>query len=154
MPSSIEIDIVVKLILAALLGGLVGLERERDKRPAGLRTNMLICIGAALFGMIPIYYFNNSSAEVSRLWQNILTGVGFLGAGAVLKEERHIVGLTTAAGIWAVAAVGLAIAAGLYFIAFSAEAIILVTLLLLRRIEHHIPAAPDEKAQPSKDGAP
>ncbi len=154
MISTVELDVVVKLILAAALGGLVGLERERDRRPAGLRTNMLICIGATLFGMIPVYYFNNSPAEVSRLWQNILTGVGFLGAGAVLKEEQHVVGLTTAAGIWAVAAVGLAIAAGLYFIAFTAEAIILVTLFLLRRVEHHIPAPPGENARLSKDDAP
>ncbi len=153
MISTVELDVVVKLILAAVLGGLVGLEREWDRRPAGLRTNMLICIGVTLFGMIGTYYFKDTG-DVSRIWQNILTGVGFLGAGAVLKEEQHVVGLTTAAGIWAVAAVGLAIAAGLYFIAFSAEAIILVTLFLLRRAEHYIPAAPEENAYPSIDDAP
>jgi putative Mg2+ transporter-C (MgtC) family protein len=70
MISTVELDVVVKLILAAVLGGLVGLEREWDRRPAGLRTNMLICIGVTLFGMIGTYYFKDTG-DVSRIWQNI-----------------------------------------------------------------------------------
>ncbi len=143
MPSTQELDIVIKLVLAAVLGGLVGLEREHDKRPAGLRTNMLICIGSTLFGLIATYYFKDTG-DISRMWQNILTGVGFLGAGAVIKEEHTVHGLTTAAGIWAVAGIGLAVAAGLYFLAGVAEVIILVTLFILRYVEHHLsPLPPD-----------
>ena len=153
MPSPQEVDIVVKLALAAVLGGLVGLEREHDKRPAGLRTNMLICIGAALFGSIGLAYFKDTG-DISRIWQNIITGVGFLGAGAVIKDEHTIHGLTTAAGIWAVAGVGLAIAAGFYFLALTAEAIILITLLLLRRFEHHLsPVPPDPSPREDPKGS-
>lgn len=142
MISSREIEIAVKLIVALILGGLVGLEREHDKRPAGLRTNTLICLGATLFGIIGSSFFTDSG-DVSRIWQNIITGVGFLGAGAVIKEEHAVHGLTTAAGIWAVAGVGLAVAAGEYFLAGMAEIMILITLLVLRRVEHHTPAQID-----------
>ncbi len=145
MPSSQEIDIIVKVLLAALLGGLVGMEREHDKRPAGLRTNMLICIGAVVFGLIGQYSFPGDKGSISRVWQNIITGVGFLGAGAVIKDEHGVQGLTTAAGIWAVAGIGLAIAANMYFLAVVAEVVIFVTLFFLRRLEHHLsPMPPDQ----------
>lgn len=152
MISSADVTVATKLILAAVLGGLVGLEREHDKRPAGLRTNILICLGAAMFGTIGSTYFTSATADVSRMWQNIITGVGFLGAGAVIKEEHSVHGLTTAAGIWAVAAVGLAVAAGEYFMAIVAEVIILITLMILRRVEHHFSRL---DATPSKqEGTP
>lgn len=138
-----QFDIIVKLFLAAILGGLIGFERELDKRPAGLRTHILICVGAALFGLIPLYYFK-SPDDTARMWQNILTGVGFLGAGAVIRDERSVHGLTTAAGIWAVAAIGLAVAGGLYFLAGVGEVVILITLFLLPRLEHHEPRLPSE----------
>ncbi|MGE5137968.1 MAG: MgtC/SapB family protein [Rudaea sp.] len=138
-----EMEMALKLVVAGLLGGLVGWEREVEKRPAGLRTHVLICVGAAMFGLIGSHYFSNTG-DVSRVWQNIITGVGFLCAGVVFKEERSVHGLTTAAGIWAVAAIGLAVAAGLYFLSFTGEAIVLVTLHLLYRFEHHGPA---EEAQ-------
>ncbi len=133
-----ELDIALKVVLAALCGGLVGWEREVERRPAGLRTNMLICIGATMFGLIGVYYFPHDSSAVSRIWQNIITGVGFLGAGAVIKDEHSIRGLTTAAGIWAVAAIGLGLAAGLYLLAGMGTAVVLATLHLLRRFEKHI----------------
>ncbi len=142
MPSSQEIDIIIKVLLAALLGGLVGMEREHDKRPAGLRTNMLICIGAVVFGLIGQYSFPGDKGSISRIWQNIITGVGFLGAGAVIKDEHGVQGLTTAAGIWAVAGIGLAIAANMYFLAVVAEVVIFVTLFFLRRVEHHLSPLP------------
>lgn len=140
-----EAQLALNLLLAALFGGLIGIEREMDKRPAGLRTHMLICVGAALFAMIGSSYFKNTD-DISRVWQNILTGIGFLGAGAVFKEERTVRGLTTAAGIWVVAAIGLAVAAQLYFLAVVAETIMLVTLYLLRRFESHVsPQPPDDE---------
>ncbi len=145
MLSAQDIDTVIKILLAALFGGLVGMEREHDKRPAGLRTNMLICIGAVVFGLIGQYTFPSDAGGLSRVWQNIITGVGFLGAGAVIKDEHGVQGLTTAAGIWAVAGIGLAIAAGLYFLALVAEIVILITLLVLRRVERRVsPMPPDQ----------
>lgn len=138
-----ELRIGLNLLIAAIFGGLIGVEREMDKRPAGLRTHMLICVGAALFATVATSYFANSD-DVSRLWQNILTGVGFLGAGAVFKEEGTVRGLTTAAGIWVVAAIGLAIAAQLYVVATIAEVIVLVTLYVIRKLEHrYSPQPPD-----------
>ncbi len=139
-----EAQLALNVFLAALFGGLIGIEREIDKRPAGLRTHMLVCVGAALFAMIGTSYFANSD-DVSRVWQNILTGVGFLGAGAVFKDVGTVRGLTTAAGIWVVAAIGLAIAAQLYFLATIAEVIVLITLYLLRRFESRVsPLPPDD----------
>ncbi len=132
---SMELDIVIKVVLAAVLGGLVGLERQVEKRPAGLRTHMLICIGAAVFGLVAIYYFPKDNASISRMWQNVLTGVGFLGAGAVIKEEHSVHGLTTAAGVWAVAAIGLAVAGGLYFLAGTATVVVLITLHIVQHFE-------------------
>ena len=96
-----------------------------------------------MFGIVATSYFRNTD-DISRMWQNILTGVGFLGAGAVIKEEHTVRGLTTAAGIWTVAAIGLAVAAGFYFLAIVAEVIVLVTLFVLRRVEGKVsPNQPD-----------
>ena len=125
--SSNDLQATLNLLLAALYGGLIGFERERDKQPAGLRTHILICVGSALFATIATSYFS-TPAEVSRVWQNILTGIGFLGAGAIFKSREDIHGLTTAADIWATAAIGLAIAAQLYLLATVSEVIVLVTL--------------------------
>ncbi len=145
MTYSQEIDAAIKIVLSAVLGGIIGMEREHDRRPAGLRTNMLICIGSTVDGLIGMYTFSDS-ASLSRIWQNILTGVGFLGAGVVIKDEHGVKGLTTAAGIWAVAGIGLAVAGGLYCLELAAEVVILITLLLLRRVEHHLPSEEGESS--------
>ncbi len=147
-----ELDIALKLVLAALLGGLIGWEREEEHRPAGLRTLMLICIGATIFGLLGRYYFPQDNAAISRIWQNVLTGVGFLGAGSVIKEEHSVHGLTTAAGIWAVAAIGLALAGGLYFLAGAGTIIVWVTLRVLHRFEKHI--AENQAAEQARQGKP
>jgi putative Mg2+ transporter-C (MgtC) family protein len=138
MTISQELDIVLKLVLAMVLGGIIGFEREFDKRPAGLRTNILICVGATMFGLIGLYAFPQDQSSLSRIWQNVLTGVGFLGAGAVIKDEHSVHGLTTAAGMWAVAAIGLAVAGGLYVLAISGDLIVFVTLFVLRRAEFRV----------------
>lgn len=142
--ASNETRIALNLLLAVLFGGLVGLEREHDRRPAGLRTHILICVGAMLFGTIAVLYFPHSD-DVSRLWQNIITGVGFLGAGAVFKEEGTVRGLTTAAGIWTTAAIGLTLAAQLYVLAVTAELIVLFTLFLIRRMERRADAQQENR---------
>ncbi|MFN0102541.1 MAG: MgtC/SapB family protein [Bryobacteraceae bacterium] len=113
LPSVSEaIRLAVRLILAALLGGVLGYERERSGKAAGLRTHMLVALGSALFVVIP-QQAAMSAADLSRVIQGIVSGVGFLGAGAILKQaaEQDVKGLTTAAGLWLTAAVG--IAAGL-----------------------------------------
>ncbi len=104
--------ISVRLFMAALLGGILGFEREQRGKAAGIRTHMLVAIGAALFVLIP-QEAGISDAEMSRVVQGVISGIGFLGAGAIIKgsDEKHLKGLTTAAGIWLTAAIG--VAAGL-----------------------------------------
>lgn len=106
------VQILIRLTAAALLGAVIGIQRERAGKPAGLRTHMLVALGAALFVIAPLE-FGVSPDDMSRVIQGLATGIGFLGAGAILKrtEEGEITGLTTAAGIWLTAAIG--VAAGL-----------------------------------------
>ncbi len=128
-----EVVMVLRLLLAAALGAIIGYQRERAKKPAGFRTHTLICVGAALFTIASIYGFNGASpAQVAA---GIVAGIGFLGAGAIFLRQRGMVeGLTTAATIWAVAAIGLAAGAGLYIIATTTTAIVLIILILPRPI--------------------
>jgi len=128
-----------RLALAALLGGLVGIERESLNRPAGFRTHILVCVGAALVMMVSLDVFNMfrqvSDADPGRIAAQVVTGVGFLGAGTILREGATVRGLTTAASLWVIAAVGLAVGAGLYPAALATAAISLITLVLLARLE-------------------
>jgi putative Mg2+ transporter-C (MgtC) family protein len=124
-----EIVMVLRLLLAAALGAIVGYQRERAKKPAGLRTHTLICVGAALFTIASIYGF--SGASPAQVAAGIVAGIGFLGAGAIFHREAGIVqGLTTAATIWAVAAIGLTAGAGLYLISTVTTVVVLIILLL------------------------
>lgn len=123
------LEMVLRLLLAAVLGGIIGFQRERSQRPAGLRTHMLICIGAALFTIVGIAGF--PGGDPGRIAAGIVTGIGFLGAGAILHRQGGIViGLTTAASIWTVAAIGVAVGAGLYILSAAAALIALVVLML------------------------
>jgi len=127
---SVEIEMVLRLLLAAALGAIIGYQRERAGKPAGLRTHILICAGAALFTIGSLYGFG-VAADPARVAAGIVAGIGFLGAGAIIRREGGIVeGLTTAATIWAIAAVGLAAGAGLYLISAVTTAVILIVLLL------------------------
>lgn len=118
-------DDILKLLLALVLGGLIGAEREYRSKSAGLRTTILICVGSALFTMI------SSRFNDDRIAANIVNGIGFLGAGIIFRQETSIKGLTTAATIWAVAAIGMALGAGFYGIAVAGFGIIGATLLVL-----------------------
>ena len=121
---------VLRLLLAAALGAAIGYQRERAGKPAGLRTHVLICVGAALFTIASIYGFG-TAADPARVAAGIVAGIGFLGAGAIIRREGGVVeGLTTAATIWAVAAIGLTAGAGLYLTSAITAAIILIVLLL------------------------
>jgi putative Mg2+ transporter-C (MgtC) family protein len=121
-------DMVLRLLLAAALGAIIGYQREREKRPAGLRTHMLICMGSALFTLIDIFGYADNQAKISA---GIVTGIGFLGAGAILHREGGIVvGLTTAASIWIVAGIGLAAGTGQLLLSLVATVLTLIVLLL------------------------
>ena len=128
-------QIVVRLLLAALLGGLVGFQRERRGKAAGLRTHMLVALGAAFFVLIPAQA-GMPLADLSRVLQGIITGVGFLGAGTILKRQasEEIEGLTTAAGLWLTAAVGSAAGMGRETSAVLGTVLALIVLSLLPRI--------------------
>jgi len=122
-----ELDMVLRLVIAALMGGIIGYERERAEKPAGFRTHLLVCVGAALFTIASVYGFGELS-DAARVAAGVVVGVGFLGAGTILRGERVVLGLTTAATIWAVAAVGLAVGAGLYIVAAVTTVIVLLAL--------------------------
>ena len=126
----IEVEMLLRLLLAAALGAVIGYQRERAGKPAGLRTHVLICVGAALFTVASLYGFG-AGADPARVAAGIVAGIGFLGAGAIMRTGEGIVaGLTTAATIWVVAAIGLAVGAGLYLASAVATALTLVVLFL------------------------
>jgi putative Mg2+ transporter-C (MgtC) family protein len=127
---SIELEMALRLLLAASLGAVIGYQRERADKPAGLRTHVLICVGSALFAVVSAYGFAGV-ADPSRIAAGIVTGIGFLGAGAIIRREGALVaGLTTAATIWVVAAIGLAAGAGLYIVSAVTTVIALIMLVL------------------------
>src|SRR5262245_34304188 len=128
----------LKLLLAAFLGGCVGIEREIRDKPAGLRTNMLICVGSTLFVLVSTRLGQSSGGDQTRIAAQVITGIGFLGAGAVLHSHGFVLGLTTAATIWVVAGIGMALGAGLYGIAAIATTISIVTLTLITFVEDRI----------------
>src|SRR6266496_5661207 len=131
-------SIALKLVLAAVLGGVIGIERQIREKPAGLRTNILICVGSALFMSLSAQIAQLLGGDPTRIAAQIISGIGFLGAGAVLHSHGFVLGLTTAATIWVVAGVGMALGSGMYLVAIFATAMSLVTLYLLSFIEDRI----------------
>ncbi|MDF2672905.1 MAG: MgtC/SapB family protein [Clostridiales bacterium] len=128
---ALYIEVFIKLLLSVVLGGIVGFEREYKSRPAGLRTHILVCIGAALVQITAINYFRTSgltNMDPMRLGAQVISGIGFLGAGTILKEGANIKGLTTAASIWVVGCIGVAAGTGLYIEATAATILIYVSL--------------------------
>ena len=136
---------IVRLLLSALLGSLIGLEREYHGRPAGLRTHMLVCIGASMItisGLViaSVYSTDGLSpgAEISRIVAGVVTGIGFLGAGAIVRTRDFVRGLTTAACIWFVAALGVVIGLGEYMLALLSTCVALLVLILLPFLEDRL----------------
>ena len=127
-------DAILRLALAAALGGAIGLEREYHHKPAGLRTNMLIALGSALFSILSVQ-LGAGAGSPDRVAAQVVTGIGFLGAGAILRSGENIHGLTTAATIWVNAAIGMAAGLGSYVIAAGAAALTLIVLAILPFIE-------------------
>lgn len=127
--------LVIRLLMAALLGGILGFEREQRGKAAGIKTHMLVAIGSALFVLIP-QQAGLSEAELSRVVQGIIAGIGFLGAGAILKgpDEKDLKGLTTAAGIWLTAAIGVAAGLGRESSAILCTVLALAILLVMPKV--------------------
>jgi putative Mg2+ transporter-C (MgtC) family protein len=125
----VEVDMMLRLVMAALIGGIIGFEREHAEKPVGLRTLALVCVGSALFTVASIYGFGETS-DAARVAAGIVAGIGFLGAGTIIRGEKGVLGITTAATIWAVAAIGLALGAGLYVVAVVTAVLSLIVLRL------------------------
>lgn len=130
-----DAELVQRLLLSALLGGIVGLEREFRNKSAGLRTNILIAIGSALFTLMSIELGDAKLTDPTRVAAQIVVGVGFLGAGAIMRTDAGVQGLTTAATIWVNAAIGVAVGGGEYHLAIIATLITLGVLLVLHPLE-------------------
>jgi putative Mg2+ transporter-C (MgtC) family protein len=129
------VDYVWRLLLAAGLGAALGVEREYRQKPAGLRTNILIAVGSALFTIMSAAMAQNSGGDPGRIAAQIVTGIGFLGGGAIMRNRDTVHGMTTAATIWVNAAIGVAAGTGQYSLATFAAALTLVVLVVLPAIE-------------------
>jgi len=138
-----EWEAIVRTIAALAAGGAIGLERSYHGRAAGLRTYALVSFGSALLvagGQYELFSHPSESGEVTRIIQGIVTGIGFLGAGVIVKEGFSVRGLTTAASIWVASAIGIVLGAGSYWMGIAATAVTLVALSILRQIEDRLPS--------------
>jgi len=137
-----EWEIILKLILSCILGGMIGLERESLNRPAGLRTYTLVCMGSALAMVVSLemyYQFQATvNADPGRIAAQVVSGIGFIGTGTIIREGPTIRGLTTAAGIWVVGCIGLAVGAGMYIPAVATSILVLFILIYFRRLEERV----------------
>lgn len=130
---------LIRMIISALCGAMIGLERSRRQKDAGIRTHMIVALGAALsmlvskYGFFDVVGFDGISADASRIAANVTTGVSFLGAGVIFVKDLSIKGLTTAAGIWTTAAVGLAIGAGMYTVGIGSTVLMIILQVILHK---------------------
>jgi putative Mg2+ transporter-C (MgtC) family protein len=141
---NVELDLTIKLLLAALAGGLVGFEREKHGRPAGLRTNLLVAVGSCVMMIVSEAFYlkygmfdaeTTLRLDPSRVAAQIVTGIGFIGAGVILKEGASVRGLTTAASLWTVAGLGMAFGMGFFSLGAIATLLVLVSLSLLKKLD-------------------
>ena len=135
-------QIIIRLLISVLVSGLIGLERQLHRRAAGLRTHILVCVGSTLIMLTSLYIFDiykdKVAVDPSRIASGVITGIGFLGAGTIIRYGEEIRGLTAAASLWVVAALGLAVGCGFYTAAIATTVIVLLTLMFLRRLENKI----------------
>jgi putative Mg2+ transporter-C (MgtC) family protein len=131
--------IFIRLVISLFLGGLIGLERQLHRRSAGLRTHILVCLGSCLIMLTSLYVFDIYKDKVpldpARIAAGVITGIGFLGAGAIIRSGEAVKGLTTAASLWVVAGIGLAVGCGFYSAGFFTGILTLITLFFLRYLE-------------------
>lgn len=133
-----EMEIVLRLVISCILGGLIGFERESLDRPAGLRTHILVCVGSTLMMIVSMYGFTGFETvtkDPARIAAQVVSGIGFLGAGTILREGLTVTGLTTAASLWVVAGIGLAIGSGLFFAGIVGTALVFLTLVFFGQVE-------------------
>lgn len=132
-------EIMLRLLSSVILSGLIGLERQMQRRTAGLRTHILVCLGSCLVMLTSLYIFDIYNEKVAldpaRIAAGVITGIGFLGAGAILRDQTEIKGLTTAASLWVVAGIGLAVGCGFYSGAVFTTVLALIVLFILRYAE-------------------
>lgn len=140
-----------RILLAAILGAAIGFERERSQKAAGLRTNALVAMGAALLTVISLS-FGGAGADPSRIISNIIVGIGFIGGGAILREGPRISGITTAATLWVVAAIGIAVGMGFYREALFSVAVVYFILTILWLIEKKVGRAITYPSLREKEG--
>ncbi len=136
-----NLELIIRLIIASTFGGLIGLERQIQGQSAGFRTQLLVCLGACLFTILSLKIYLNFGiyADPGRIAAQIVVGIGFLGAGAILRHGEFIRGLTTAASLWTVSAIGMAIGFGEYLIGAVATGLVLANLIILKHLENKIP---------------
>ncbi len=134
-----EYDIILRIVLSCVLGGLIGLERESLNKSAGFRTHILVCVGSALIMIVSqeIYFLYRADTPMdpARIAAQVVSGIGFLGAGTIMREGATVKGLTTAATLWVVAGVGLAVGAGIYFAALITTGVVFLALIYLGKVE-------------------
>jgi putative Mg2+ transporter-C (MgtC) family protein len=135
LPLEVQLDLALRLTVGLVLGAVIGFERELHRQPAGFRTHSLVALGAALFTVVSAFGFSGDLVDPTRIAAQIVSGIGFIGAGTILQYRGHIRGLTTAASLWSVAAIGTAAGAGLYIVALVGTVLILVILSILDRVE-------------------
>lgn len=135
-----QAELVFRLLLSIIFGGIIGIERESLNRPAGFRTHILVCVGSTLTMLVSIYMFENFTpdGDPGRIAAQVVSGIGFLGAGTIIREGATVRGLTTAASLWTVAAIGLAVGSGFYLAAVLTTLLTFITLILFSKVENFI----------------
>jgi len=147
-----ELDIVIRLCLAFAAGGIIGIERSSRRQVAGLRTHILIAVGAACLMMLSIWIPQQYGGDPGRIAAQVVSGIGFLGAGAIIRLGNNIKGLTTAASLWLIAAIGMTIGAGMFIAALTAEVLALLALMVLNKFERKL--FPDDFIPHNKENTP
>lgn len=130
-----QLELTVRLVVALVLGGVIGWERELQRMPAGFRTHALVSLGSAIFTVISAYAFTGPGSDPTRIAAQVVSGIGFLGGGAILHYGGTVRGLTTAASLWSVAAVGMAAGAGLFVVAAVSAVLVIIGLEVFQRVE-------------------
>jgi putative Mg2+ transporter-C (MgtC) family protein len=137
-----EYQMILRLLLAAFLGGIVGVERQLNAKAAGFRTHMLVCAGSCLMMLVSMHmvdiYQGIANADPGRIAAQVVSGIGFLGAGTIIRSRASVMGLTTAASLWSVAGVGLAAGAGLFIVSTFAAILIIGSLFVLNKLEGNL----------------
>ena len=137
-----EIQMMIRLVLAALLGGIVGIEREMHAKAAGFRTHILVCIGSCLIMLTSMHMFDIykglGNVDPGRIAAQVVSGIGFLGAGTIIRSRASVLGLTTAASLWAVAGIGLAVGSGLFTVSIFTTVLIIGSLLILSKVQDKV----------------